>query len=130
MAVIEGSVENDPLQPGEGELNRLLKCDAGGEGFKDLFPGLAALRFDTSGTGPTTSLRITKTQGIPITLVKEGDSGAVAVAVKRVDELSYYSLGLRELSHKIGLSPACAAMPSHRDSLERCIVSVRCRCDQ
>jgi hypothetical protein len=104
MAVIEGSVENDPLQPGEGELNRLLKRIAKGEGFKDVFPGLAALRFDTSGTGPTISLRITKTQGIPITLVKEGDAGAVAVAVKRVDELGYYSLGLRELSDKIGVS--------------------------
>ncbi len=105
MAIIEGSIEGDPLQPGDGELDKLLKRLGSGEGLNGVFPGLAALRFDTSGSGPAVNLRITKTQGIPITLVKEGEAGAVAVAVKRVDELGYYALGLRDLAAKVGLSP-------------------------
>ena len=52
MAIIEGSIEGDPLQPGDGELDKLLKRLGSGEGLNGVFPGLAALRFDTSGSGP------------------------------------------------------------------------------
>ena len=35
----------------------------------------------------------------------EGTPGATVVAVKRVSELSYYSLGLHQLANKVGLTP-------------------------
>ena len=58
----------------------------------------------SSGSGPSFSLRITKKEGIPIQLVPEGTPGASVVAVKRVDELGFYSLGARELAVKCSVS--------------------------
>jgi len=57
-----------------------------------------------SGVGPTLSLRLSKKEGIPIQLVPEGTPGAAVVAVKRVDELGFYSLGARQLANKLKLS--------------------------
>lgn len=50
------------------------------------------------------TLRITKSKGQPVHLVPEGTPGATVVAVKRVDELGYYSLSLTSLADKVGLT--------------------------
>jgi hypothetical protein len=80
------------------------------------------LSLDTSGTGINVSIRITKKEGTPVHLVPEGTTGATVVAVKRVSELSYYSLGLKQLSEKLGITaPKTLAMIDHfglRDSDE------------
>jgi hypothetical protein len=41
---------------------------------------------------------------MPVQLVPEGTPGATVVAVKRVDELGFYSLGRDQLAAKVGLS--------------------------
>ena len=50
------------------------------------------------------SLRVSKKEGIPIQLVAEGTPGASVVAVKRVNELGYYSLGAKQLGEKVNLT--------------------------
>ncbi|GAH36661.1 unnamed protein product, partial [marine sediment metagenome] len=49
-------------------------------------------------------LRITKKSGTPVTIVPEGTPGATTVAIKRVDDLSFYSLGHDQLAKKVGLT--------------------------
>jgi len=105
LAIIEASLSGIRSQPGESELGGLVGRIIDGEGWPDLFPGVATLRLVTKGTGLNVSLRITKSKGEPIQLVPEGAPGATVVAVKRVDELGFYSLGLRELAQKVGLTP-------------------------
>lgn len=47
-------------------------------------------------------------------LVPEGTPGATVVAVKRVDELSFYSLGLKQLAPKLKLTmPKALALVRH-----------------
>lgn len=41
---------------------------------------------------------------MPIQLVPEGTPGASVVAVKRVNELDYYSLGAKQLAGTVGLT--------------------------
>ena len=41
---------------------------------------------------------------MPIQLVPEGTPGASVVAVKRVNELDYYSLGAKQFAEKVGLT--------------------------
>ena len=55
------------------------------------------------GFGPSIHLRISKT-GVPVQLVPEGTPGATVVAVKRVDDLGFYSLGRDRLATKVELS--------------------------
>jgi hypothetical protein len=100
IAIMEGSVQGSHIQPGEE--------------FEQVFPGVSALRLRTDGSGATISLRITKAEGVPIKLVKEGEPGAAVVAVKRVNEIDFYSLGLNDLAEKLELSaPKTLAVIRH-----------------
>jgi hypothetical protein len=75
-----------------------------GKEWKELFPNVAKLNLTTDGSGLNVTVRLTKRKGEPVHLVPEGTPGATVVAVKRVDELGFYSLGLNDLAKKVGLS--------------------------
>jgi hypothetical protein len=104
IAILEKSLSGDRTQPSEAEMRGQIKKIAKGMPWTRLFPGVASLRLETTGTGFDVSLRITKSEGEPVRLVSEDTPGATIVAVKRVNELDYYSLGLKQLARKVGLT--------------------------
>jgi hypothetical protein len=104
LAIVEGAFQGEKLQPGESDLQKVAREVKAGKAWDVLFPGVASLNFTTQGHGPSIDLRIAKKEGVPVTLVPEGTPGAAVVAVKRVDELSFYNLGLQKLAEHIGLS--------------------------
>lgn len=104
LAIMEASLQGKRTQPGEAELNKIVRKVAEGKNWTELFPGVASLRLETSGTGLTVSLRITKSEGEPIRLVAEGTPGATIVGLKRVNEQSYYSLTARDIAKKLSVS--------------------------
>jgi hypothetical protein len=108
LQIMEDSLGGSRSQPGDSELKRLIRAIRAGKNWQDLFPGVASLRLDTKGTGLNVSIRLTKKRGEPVTLVPEGTPGATVVAVKRVDELGFYSMGLLALAEKLELSPTRA----------------------
>ncbi|MFT7632345.1 MAG: hypothetical protein ACI87E_003397 [Mariniblastus sp.] len=104
LAIVEKSLNGEKVQPSVGELKHLAKAVASGEkAWNEIFPGVATVSLTTNGYGPSIDLRITKT-GMPVQLVKEGTPGAPVVAVKRVNELGFYSLGRDDLAKKVELS--------------------------
>ena len=104
LAIVEKSLNGEKVQPSVGELRRLAGEIVGRKkAWNEIFPGVASVTLTTKGYGPSLDLRISKT-GSPVQLVPEGTSGSTVVAVKRVDELSFYSLGRDQLAAKIGLS--------------------------
>ena len=103
IAIMENSIAGDSTQPSDGDLRKIIKKLAAGEDWQNLFPGVASLRLNTEGEGLNISLRIDKKEGVPIKLVKEGGGEGLVVAVKRVNELDYYSLGASGLAEKLGL---------------------------
>jgi len=102
LAVLDSAIRGEKGQPSSAELRRLAVQIVAGKHWEELFPGVAAVELTPEGTGPNLSLRLTKKEGIPVHLVKEGTPEASVVGVRRVDELSYYSLGAKELAEKIG----------------------------
>lgn len=114
LAIIESSLAGERSQPSKSDLNKIIKKIQEGKSWGTIFPGVATLKLETSGTGPSISIRLTKQDGEAIHLVKEGTPGATTVAIKRVNELSFYSLGLRDLAEKIGLTyPKTLAVIRH-----------------
>lgn len=105
LAIIEGSLLGEQNQPGEAQLNKAAREVAAEKDWTELFPGVASLQLETTGSGLTVSLRITKSRGEPIHLVKDEISDAKIIGVKRVDESSYYSLGAQDLARKLKISP-------------------------
>lgn len=104
LAIIDASLSGIRSQPGESQLGKILTLVAAGKPWQEIFPGVASLELDTRGTGLKVSIQITRSQGEQVCLVPEGTPGATTIAVKRVNELSFYSLGLRDLATKLGLN--------------------------
>ena len=104
IAIVDGALQGSFVQPSASELTRLGRRLAKGEEFIDVFPGIGAINFSTEGEGPLMRLRITKKEGVPITIVPEGTPGSGVVALKRVDELGFYNLGHHDLAKALGLT--------------------------
>lgn len=105
LAILDATIRGEKLQPSSGELRATGRQLVEGTLWDAVFPGVGSVELTTEGEGPSLSLRITKKEGIPIHLVPEGTPGASVVAVKRVDELSFYNLGRNDLAKHVGLSP-------------------------
>jgi hypothetical protein len=85
-----------------------------GKSWQEIFDGVSAIDISIDGVGPALSLRLTKKEGVPIELVPEGTAGASVVAVRRVDELGFYSLGAKQLAENLGLTmPKAVAVVDH-----------------
>ena len=114
IAIMENSIVGETRQPSEGHLNRIINRIAEGKSWTTLFPGIANLNLVTEGSGLNFSIRISKKEGMPVRLVKEGEVELGVVAVKRVDELGYYNLSLRDLAGKLGITmPKALAVIYH-----------------
>jgi hypothetical protein len=104
IAIIEASLNGVRSQPSKHELDKYLEKVAAGKRWQDIFQGVASLKLDTEGTGLSVSIRLSKSDGDPVQMVPEGTPGATVVAVKRVNELGFYSLGLKDLSQKLTIT--------------------------
>lgn len=122
LAILDGTIRGEKGQPSDSDLRRLGKDVLAGKTWDDVFQGAAAVEITADGTGPSLSLRFSKKEGIPIQVVAEGTPGASVVAVKRVNELDFYSLGAKQLAEKVGLTtPKTVAVVDHlslRDNSE------------
>ena len=105
LAIMEGSINCENGQPSDQYLDETLNQIAADTHWTEIFPGIAALRFDPDGGGIPFSLRIVKSgDATPIRVVSASDEpGAEIVAVKRVNESGFYSLGLHDLADKTGV---------------------------
>ena len=114
LAILDASIRGEKGQPSPGQLNQLGNELVAGKRWQDLFPGVSAVEITSTGTGPSLSLRWTKKEGVPIHVVPEGTPGASIVAVKRVDELGYYCLSLRQTAEQVELTmPKTLAVIRH-----------------
>jgi len=114
LAILDATIQGEKGQPSDADLRRISKEVQSGTSWDDAFKGASAIQISAEGAGPTLSLRLSKKEGIPIQLVAEGTPGASVVAVKRVDELGFYSLGATQLAEKVGLSlPKTGAVLDH-----------------
>ena len=116
LAILDGTIRGEKGQPSNADLKRLGKDVLAGKAWTELFVGASSVEIAASATGPAVSLRLSKKEGIPIQLVAEGTPGAAVVAVKRVNELDFYSLGAKQLADKLGLTtPRAVAVVDHLD---------------
>lgn len=103
LAIMEGSIQGEKLQPSTADLNRFGGKLVGGMNWEDVFPGVALLNITATGIGPSIDLRITKKEGVPVHLVPEGTPGATVVGIKRVNELDFYNMGRDQVAENLGL---------------------------
>lgn len=106
LSIMENSIQGNESQPSDAELKALTKKLKQDSTLEQIFPSVSTLTFTQNGYGPSLDLRITKTEGVPVTVVPVGTPGAAVVAIKRVNELEFYTLNLTALSEKTKVSTA------------------------
>ena len=105
LAIMENAIQGNESQPSDLELKNLQIKLIKGSTWNQIFPSVSTLSFTQKGYGPSLDLRITKSEGVAITIVPEGTPGAGVIAIKRVNELDFYSLGRDQLAKKLLLTP-------------------------
>jgi len=114
LTILDGALRGEKGMPSDARLHRIGKELRKGRDWPSLFPGVAAVQIVTDGAGPALSLRISKKDGVPTTLVPEGTPGATVVAVKRVNELGFYCLTCSQLAERLELTrPQVVAAVDH-----------------
>ena len=114
LAILESAVNGYHEQPSDRELEKICKRLTDEVAWSSIFPGVASINITQEMDGPTLSLRLTKSEGLPIRLLKEGEGTGAVVAVRRVNELDFYSLGAAQLAEKVGLTqPKSRALVDH-----------------
>lgn len=104
LAIVEASLEGVRSQPSELELRKLVREVQSNRTWQDIFPGVASLELSTEGNGIKVDIRIMKKEGEAVHIVPEGTPGSTVLVVRRVNELDFYSLGLKDLADKIGVT--------------------------
>jgi len=104
LAILNATIQGEKGQPSDADLRQIGRAVSKGSAWTGIFRGVAAVEIAADGAGPSLSLRLSKKEGIPIQLVAEGTPGASVVAVKRVNELDFYSLGAKQLAEKVGVT--------------------------
>jgi hypothetical protein len=100
LAVLESTVNGEFEQPSDIELRKICLRLANGEKWGDVFPGVATIDISSDPNAAQIQLRLTKKEGLPIQLVKEGEGGGAVLSVKRVNELEFYNMGWKQLCRK------------------------------
>ena len=114
LAILNATLHGEKGQPSDTELRKIGKAMAEGQDWESIFAGVAAMRVVSDGSGPNLTVRLSKKEGIPVQLVQHGTPNASVVAMKRVDELGYYTLGARGLAPKVELTePRLLAVVEH-----------------
>ncbi|MBX7111291.1 MAG: hypothetical protein K1X87_05530 [Dehalococcoidia bacterium] len=104
LAILDRALSGEDVALTDSNLLKLGERLQAGVSWEELFPGVAAVDIRPEGSGPTISIRVTKKEGVPVHLVPEGTPGASVVAVRRVTELDFYSLGHSDLADHVGLT--------------------------
>ncbi len=104
FAILEKSIKGESIQPSEKEIEKYLARLKKDEPWIKMFPGVATIDIQVEGEGPTITLRLTRSKGVPVELMKKGSGEGAVIVLRRVNELSYYSLGLYGIHKKVGLT--------------------------
>lgn len=103
---LDRAANEEHRPPRKKDLEAKAEMVAEGKRWADVFPGVAALNLRTEGEGPSLKVQITKGEGMPVRLVptEELTGEETVVGLKRVNELDYYSLGIKKLAEKLPIT--------------------------
>jgi len=105
LAILDNSMLGNSDQPSDGTLRKIGQKILGEQSWDSVFPGVSSVQIVSEGEGPSIVLRFSKGgEGLPIRATADGSEDVRYVGVKRVNELSYYSLSATKVGEHLGIS--------------------------
>lgn len=111
LMVLENNITGKDRSTVDYEVNKVINQLKEGKAWKDLFPGIAGLKMETTGSGLTYSLRLTKKKGLPVRPLREGEDPSQAIAYREINLLDRYSMNITKVAEKLGITrPKASAL--------------------
>jgi hypothetical protein len=104
LIIVENALNGKTGQPRIKDLRKVSKQLKQGVNWTDIFQGVSSINISPNEGSNVFNLRITRSQGIPVTIVPEGTKNATVIAIRKVNDTDYYSLGRNGLAEKCGVT--------------------------
>ncbi len=104
LVILDATLAGDNNQPSISLIKDATTKIMSGQSWESIFPDAAVVQLATEGNGLPLNLRMTKQEGLPIYRSNDHLQGLPFVE-RRVNELDFYNLGLKDLSLHVKLSP-------------------------
>jgi len=119
LLIMESAVQETAQQPTTNEVARVAHRLKQGENWRTVFPGINTLRLDTSGSGLTFNVRLTReTNAPPVRVLRPGEDATGATLIREVDLLDRFSMGVRDLARQLDLTVPKASALIHYAGIE------------
>lgn len=104
LLAIDRALHLQASQVSDDELNSTIQQIKTGAKWEDIFCGISMVKLSTDGSGVDVALRISKNEGVPVRIVKDGENSDAVIVVKNVSETDRYRYSSTELAKKCGMT--------------------------
>lgn len=105
LMAIDRAVKGEDIQVPAADLDAAQNAVRDSSDWGGLFTGIAQLSFRGDGTGIGLALTITKHDGILVRVAGDGESAEGTIAIRKVEDTSFYCYGLTELAKQLKVGP-------------------------
>jgi hypothetical protein len=103
LLAMDRALEGKDIHVPAGELQAARKAVRGSAVWDEVFKGIARLNMTTDGTGVGLALTVTKHDGIPVRVAAEGEEAVGTIAIRKVDDTSFYCFGLKAMAKRLSV---------------------------
>lgn len=113
--IMESVLNGECRQPTDAQVSRVIGRMKTGDDWQAIFPGVAALRLDTTGYGLSVSVRIVRHgDSLPVRIVNDAADTENVALIREVNMIDRYSMGLFDLAARAGIGKnKCLALVHH-----------------
>lgn len=122
LVTIDRALKQKEIPVPDDELEAVKQAIKNGSNWSDVFSGIGQVHLTTDGTGINVAIHLTKKEGIPMRIVQDGEDAEATIAIRKVDDTSFYCYSAKELARRVKLTmPRVIALiryleiPKHRD---------------
>lgn len=105
LMAIDRALNFQPTQVSDEDIAKATEQIQNAGNWRDVFGGIALVKLTADGTGSSIALRITKNEGIPVRVVKDGETADGVVAIRNVSDTDRYCYSSNDLAESCDLTP-------------------------
>lgn len=105
LLAIDRALNFEPTQIADDDINKTVQRIKNNDDWRAIFGGISLVKLTSDGTGANIALRITKSEGLPVRVVKDGETAEAVVAIRNVSDTERYRYSSNDLAERCKLTP-------------------------
>lgn len=104
LVAIDRALRQESQPVPETELQTIRQAVSRSVDWTGVFKGINQIRLAADGVGIDVAIHLSKKDGIPMRIVKDGESTDGVIAIRKVDDTGFYCYSAKELAKRIKLT--------------------------